>query len=100
MYYVPSTSQMREPRARSTKNGSLPTLRSARTGEFTPPGIRFRARLNSSDETEVISSHKNSRAKIQEALAAASAYLLSSALDTSAATTIFGAPNTGGVAKW
>ena len=31
----------RAPSARSTKNGSPPTLRNARTGEFTPPGMRF-----------------------------------------------------------
>src|SRR5947209_14096216 len=54
MYSFPSTSHMRDPAARATKNGSAPTLRSARTGEFTPAGIRAFARANNSDEREVI----------------------------------------------
>src|SRR5207302_10826193 len=36
---LPSTSHTREPFVLLTKNGSPPTLRKARTGEFTPPGI-------------------------------------------------------------
>src|SRR5581483_2063803 len=55
MYSFPSTSQMRAPFARSTKNGSPPTLRNARTGEFTPPGIIFCAAAKSSDEREFTS---------------------------------------------
>ena len=43
---------MRDPCARSTKNGSPPTPRNARTGEFTPPGIRACAILKSSEERE------------------------------------------------
>src|SRR5579862_4484936 len=38
------------PLARSTKNGSPPTPRKARTGEFTPPGIYPRAVRKSSEE--------------------------------------------------
>src|SRR4051812_41225011 len=52
MYSRPSTSQIREPSARSTKNGTPPTLRNARTGEFTPPGMCFKAAANSSAEFE------------------------------------------------
>src|SRR5688572_10716913 len=48
MYSRPSTSQTRAPRARSMKRGKPPTARNARTGEFTPPGIRRTARANSS----------------------------------------------------
>src|SRR5690606_37742794 len=44
MYSRPSTSTSREPAPRSTKNGSPPTARNARTGEFTPPGINCFAR--------------------------------------------------------
>src|SRR5690606_22939453 len=36
----PSTSQTCAPWARATKYGVPPTERNARTGEFTPPGIR------------------------------------------------------------
>src|SRR5438128_11595239 len=35
------------PWPRATKNGSPPTAPNARTGEFTPPGMRARARSNS-----------------------------------------------------
>ena len=38
------------PAARSTKNGSRPRPRKARTGEFTPPGMSRRARAKSSEE--------------------------------------------------
>src|ERR1051325_12066875 len=41
---------MLAPSARATKNGSPPTLRNARTGELTPPGMRCCARANSSEE--------------------------------------------------
>src|SRR5205085_9604586 len=54
MYSLPSTSQIFEPAARSTKNGSRPRPRKARTGELTPPGMRASARANSSDEYELI----------------------------------------------
>src|SRR5215831_10645722 len=37
---------MRLPSARATKNGSPPTDPKARTGEFTPPGMRACARSN------------------------------------------------------
>src|SRR5258706_9204238 len=39
---------MRAPWAGATKNGSPPTAPNARTGELTPPGIRFCARANQS----------------------------------------------------
>src|SRR3984893_1928690 len=58
MYSFPSTSQIFAPSARSTKNGSPPTLRKARTGGLTPPGILFCAALNSLDEREPIESSK------------------------------------------
>src|SRR5260370_29667242 len=54
MYSFPSTSQIRAPSPRATKNGALSTLRNARTGEFTPPGIRFCARAKNSEEREII----------------------------------------------
>src|SRR5688500_5968306 len=47
MYSFPSTSHSREPSARSTKKGSPPTPRKARTGEFTPPGVMSQARRKS-----------------------------------------------------
>ena len=37
MYSRPSTSQRREPSARSMTSGVPPTARNARTGLFTPP---------------------------------------------------------------
>src|SRR5437773_11506600 len=52
MYSCPSTSQTRAPSERATKNGSPPTLRNARTGELTPPGMRSCARVKSSDDRE------------------------------------------------
>src|SRR6266403_1518094 len=60
MYSFPSTSQILEPAARSTKNGSPPTLRNARTGELMPLGIRFLASAKSLDEREVIGRQKTS----------------------------------------
>src|SRR5438270_2263656 len=54
IYALPSTSQIFEPAARSTKNGSRPKPRKARTGELTPPGMRASARANRSDEYELI----------------------------------------------
>src|SRR5438034_7842262 len=54
MYSFPSTSQTFAPSACATKNGAPSTLRNARTGEFTPPGIRFSAAAKSCDEWEVI----------------------------------------------
>src|SRR2546426_977840 len=45
-YERPSTSQIRAPSPRATKNGSPPTPRKARTGLFTPPGMsRVAARV-------------------------------------------------------
>src|SRR6266700_658594 len=52
MYSFPSTSQTRAPSERATKNGSPPTLRNARTGELTPPGMRSCERVKSSDDRE------------------------------------------------
>src|ERR1700731_2446214 len=52
MYSLPSTSQIREPSARSTKNGSRPRPRKARTGEMTPPGMRPKAAAKSWEEGE------------------------------------------------
>ena len=43
-YSLPSTSKIRAPRPPATKIGSRPIDRMARTGEFTPPGIRSSAR--------------------------------------------------------
>src|SRR6056297_939483 len=43
---------MRLPLARRTKNGSPSTLRKARTGEFTPPGMRVLAFLKRAAERE------------------------------------------------
>ena len=65
IYSFPSTSQIFAPAARSMKNGSHPTLRNARTGEFTPPGMRFCAARNSSEEREVISKSKRSTLNAQ-----------------------------------
>jgi hypothetical protein len=52
MYSFPSTSQIFAPCACVTKNGAPFTLRNARTGELTPPGICFCAVLKSSDERD------------------------------------------------
>jgi hypothetical protein len=38
------------PRAALTKNGAPPTERKARTGEFTPPGMSWRARAKRASE--------------------------------------------------
>src|SRR5580692_7505437 len=43
---------MRDPSPRAMKGGVPPTLRNARTGELTPPGISFWARANRSSERE------------------------------------------------
>src|SRR5579864_5424894 len=45
MYSLPSASHMREPSPRTMNGGSPPTARKARTGEFTPPGIKASARF-------------------------------------------------------
>src|SRR5215470_11271204 len=45
MYSLPSASQICEPWPRTTKGGSPPTARNARTGELTPPGISISARF-------------------------------------------------------
>ena len=39
MYSLPSTSKMCEPSPRAMNGGLPPTLRKARTGELTPPGM-------------------------------------------------------------
>src|SRR3954462_15674179 len=82
MYSFPSTSQIRRPSPRATEKGSPPTLRNARTGEFTPPGMRLVARANRSAEWEVILLRRSPGRP---------AMYLCSALDTSAATTILSA---------
>ena len=50
MYRWPSASQMRAPSALRMKRGVPPTALNARTGEFTPPGIRRCARAKSSSD--------------------------------------------------
>src|SRR5665213_301941 len=50
MYSFPSASKIREPSPRTMKGGVPPTLRQARTGELTPPGMESRARSKSSRE--------------------------------------------------
>src|SRR6266516_3080947 len=52
MNRTPSTSTRYAPSPRSTKRGVPPTARNARTGELTPPGIRPRARSNSSSDRD------------------------------------------------
>src|SRR6188474_1862932 len=47
MWRLPLASQKYAPCARCTKRGVPPTARNARTGEFTPPGMTWRARSNS-----------------------------------------------------
>src|SRR6266403_34640 len=116
MYSLPSTSQIFEPSACATKNGSAPTFRNARTGEFTPPGMRRCARAKSCDDREFTSANvqrstrlrkcygaagaQRESGKVVEALAAASACFSGSALDTSAATDDTVRSRNGGVAKW
>src|SRR5271169_241057 len=53
MYELPSTSNTREPSARAMNRGVPPTPRNARTGEFTPPGMRSWARANQASDWEV-----------------------------------------------
>src|SRR2546422_622278 len=50
MYSLPSASQMWPPWPRWMNSGLPPTARKARTGELTPPGMTFCARLKSSSE--------------------------------------------------
>src|SRR5687767_10653281 len=75
MYSLPSTSKTRAPFARSTKNGFPPTPRKARTGEFTPPGIHFRASAKSSSDfardnmAETLASTDAERKPLDEVLA-------------------------------
>src|SRR6202035_4649159 len=47
----PSISQIWDPLALETKNGSPPTFRNARTGELTPPGMN---RLASANNEELV----------------------------------------------
>src|ERR1041385_4577605 len=63
MYSLPSTSQILEPAARSTKNGTRPRPRKARTGELTPPGMCFSASWKSSDERAAIREIKTRRGR-------------------------------------
>src|SRR6266699_1780762 len=46
MYSLPSTSHRSAPRPREKNSGSPPTALKARTGEFTPPGMTWRAFSN------------------------------------------------------
>src|SRR6266571_1532932 len=46
MYSLPSTSHRSAPRPRAKNGGSPPTALKARTGEFTPPGMIWRAFSN------------------------------------------------------
>ena len=50
MYSLPSTSKRCEPSPRAMNSGLPPTLRNARTGEFTPPGIISWARRKSASD--------------------------------------------------
>ena len=90
MYSFPSTSQIRAPSERATKNGSPPTLRNARTGELTPPGMRSCERVKSSDDREF--KKKRSTFNVQRSTFNAQigevAEAFATALDTTAATTI------------
>ena len=52
MYSLPSTSKMCEPSPRAMKGGLPPTLRKARTGELTPPGMISCALRKSSSDLE------------------------------------------------
>ncbi len=52
MYSLPSTSMMRDPLPRAMNGGVPPTLRKARTGELTPPGMTLRAAANRASERE------------------------------------------------
>ncbi len=61
MKTLPSTSRTEEPFARSMKSGVPPTDRNARTGEFTPPGMRSLASVNSLPEVVVFNLAKGVR---------------------------------------
>src|SRR5688572_31412668 len=50
MYSLPSESKMCEPSPRAMNSGLPPTLRNARTGELTPPGISSCARRKRSSD--------------------------------------------------
>src|ERR1700728_4707531 len=47
-YSRPSTSVRQGPDPRTMNRGTPPTAPNARTGEFTPPGVTWRARANNS----------------------------------------------------
>ena len=53
MYSFPSASKIRSPAARAMNRGVMLTEPKARTGLFTPPGIRARALSNSSSERPI-----------------------------------------------
>src|SRR5215471_5256029 len=53
MYSLPSASKRWQPSPRAMKMGLPPTLRNARTGEFTPPGMRSRARWKRASDLSV-----------------------------------------------
>src|SRR5208337_901384 len=54
MYSLPSTSKMWDPWPRVMNGGFPPTLRYARTGELTPPGMVAHALRNSSSDLECL----------------------------------------------
>src|SRR5207247_8755800 len=100
MYSFPSTSQTRAPSERATKNGSPPTLRNARTGELTPPGMRSCARVKSSDDREFKKKRSTFNAqrstlkseKLSRLSSRRTSVYLRSALHTTAATPILSLP--------
>src|SRR5580700_831978 len=53
MYSLPSTSKMCEPCPCAMNSGLPPTLRKARTGELTPPGINSCARWKKASDLVV-----------------------------------------------
>src|SRR5207237_5509272 len=97
----PSIVPIRDPSARSTKKGSPPTPRKARTGEFTPPGIRVCAILKRSEEREFKKANVQrptfnvqrsiEDGALQKRSPRQASILSPSALDTSAATLILSA---------
>ena len=105
---------LRAPSERATKNGSPPTLRNARTGELTPPGMRSlcareTALMIESSRKITVQTLNAQRSTLKSEKFAVTLSTLrryvdaicGRALDTSAATTIlFALAQIGGVAKW
>src|SRR6266852_6724615 len=65
MYSRPSSSRTRAPRPSRKNTGVPPTAPNARTGEFTPPGMRARDRSNSARLVSYIVSLRR-REKLRE----------------------------------